>query len=672
MSEKKEKKEIIIGIDLGTSNSAAAVMIGGKPEIIPSAEGLTIGGKAFPSYVALTKDGIRLVGEPARRQAITNPQNTVRAIKRKMGTDYRVKLGDKEYSPEEISAMILSKIKQDAESYLGQEIKSAVITVPAYFNDAQRTATKNAGRIAGLEVKRIINEPTAACLAYGLDKLKQQSLKIAVLDLGGGTFDVTIMEMGGGVFTVLSTSGDTQLGGTDMDKILFNYVVNEFKKQYNIDLAKDKTAEARILEAVEKAKIELSSLFSTTINLPFIATSEEGPLNLEMEITRAKLEELITPVLNRLIPPIDQAVKDANLSSSTIDKIILVGGPTRMPSVRQKFKSYFGKEPERTVDPMECVALGASIQGAVLAGTIEEDILLLDVTPLTLSIETLGGVATPLIERNTTIPVERAKVFSTASDNQPGVEINVLQGERPMAADNFSLGKFHLTGIPPAPRGVPQIEVKFSIDANGILKVTAKDLGTGKEASITITDSQGLSEEEVKRKIKEAEEYKEKDKERFEKVKIRNESEQLIIENKKMMEEYAKFIDDELKNKLISASDDLQRELDANNIQGMKVKKEALEKAMQELGSKIYAEQMKNQQGGAGAQGFPGGAGGFPGGMGGFPGGADGFPGGMGGFPGGMGGQPGTSEADDDRARKKKEKKREAINVDWEDEEDTK
>jgi len=513
----KTKKEKILGIDLGTSNSAASIMIGGKPEIIPAAEGVSIGGKAFPSYVAFTKEGQRVVGEPARRQAVSNPDRTIRAIKRKMGTNYKVKIENKEYSPEEISGMILSKIKADSESYVGETIQKAVITVPAYFNDAQRTATKNAGRIAGLDVVRIINEPTAACLAYGLDKTGQKSMKIAVLDLGGGTFDVTIMDMGEGVFEVVSTNGDTALGGTDMDRIIQDWIVSEFRKETGVDLSKNSQALMRIVEAGEKAKIELSTTFTTRINIPFIAQGSDGNvLNLDIEFTRSKLEELIDPILKRLVPPLRNALRDAKLEPSKVDKIIMVGGPSRMPCVQKIYEQFFGRKPEKSVDPMECVAQGAAIQGAVLSGEIK-DLLLLDVTPLTLSIETLGGVATPLIERNTTIPVERAKIFSTASDNQPGVEIHVLQGERPMAGDNISLGKFHLDGIPPAPRGMPQIEVKFSLDADGILHVTAKDLGTGRANSIKITGQSQLNESEIRRKVEEAQKFQEEDKKTREK-----------------------------------------------------------------------------------------------------------------------------------------------------------
>ncbi|MHA1647935.1 MAG: molecular chaperone DnaK, partial [Promethearchaeota archaeon] len=522
--EKSKKKEKILGIDLGTSNSAAAVLIGGKPEIIPAAEGVSIGGKAFPSYVAFTKDGTRLIGEPARRQAVSNPERTIRKIKRKMGTQFKVKIDDKEYSPEEISSMILQKIKNDSESYLGESIAKAVITVPAYFNDSQRTATKDAGRIAGLDVVRIINEPTAACLAYGLDKGDHKSQKIAVLDLGGGTFDVTLMEMGDGVFEVLSTSGDTSLGGTDMDEAVKKWIVKEFKRQTDVDLSDNSQAMMRIIEAAEKAKIELSNTFSTQINLPFIAMGKDGqPLSLDLELSRSKLEELIQPILARLQPPMEKALRDSKLAINQIDRIIMVGGPSRMPIVMNKYKEFFGKEPEKGIDPMEAVAKGAAIQAGVLSGEVE-DILLLDVTPLSLSIETLGGVATPLIERNTTIPVERSKVFSTATDNQPSVEINVLQGERPMAQDNISLGRFHLDGIPPAPRGTPQIEVKFTIDANGIVQVTAKDLGTNREQSITITGQSSLSEEEIQRKIHEAETHADEDEKIRKNIELRNEA----------------------------------------------------------------------------------------------------------------------------------------------------
>ncbi|MCX6694813.1 MAG: molecular chaperone DnaK, partial [Candidatus Altiarchaeota archaeon] len=490
----------IIGIDLGTSNSAAAAMMGGRPTIIPSTEGTTLGGKAFPSYVAFTKDGQRLVGEPARRQAASNPERTIMAIKRKMGTDYRITIDNKTYTPQEISAMILQKIKEDAEAFLGDKVTEAVITVPAYFNDNQRTATKDAGKIAGLEVKRIINEPTAAALAYGLDK-EGKEMKIAVLDLGGGTFDVTIMEMGQSVFEVISTSGDTQLGGTDMDSHLVDYIVEEFRKQEGADLRKDKKAMQRVRDAAEKAKIELSSTTSTSINLPYITINQSSePLHLDLNLTRAKLEELIDDILKRLIHPMQQALDDSKLSKNQIDKIILVGGPTRMPIVRETFKRFFGKEPEGGIDPIECFAMGAAIQAGVLAGEVK-DILLLDVTPLSLGIETLGGVFTKLIDRNTTIPTRKSQIFSTAVDNQNSVEVHVLQGERPMAGDNTTLGRFSLVGIPPAPRGIPQIEVAFDIDANGIMHVSAKDLGTGKEQRITITASTKLSDGDIEKMV---------------------------------------------------------------------------------------------------------------------------------------------------------------------------
>lgn len=601
--QNSKKKEKIIGIDLGTSNSAAAVLIAGKPEVIPSAEGVSLGGKAFPSFVAFTKDGHRLVGEPARRQAISNPDRTVRAIKRKMGTSHNVKIDDKNYTPQEISAMILTKIKQDTEAYLGETIEKAVITVPAYFNDAQRTATKDAGKIAGLDVVRIINEPTAACLAYGLDKTDQKSMKICVLDLGGGTFDVTIMDMGEGVFEVVSTSGDTALGGTDMDKIMVDWIVSEFKKKTNIDLSQDSTAVARIIEAAEKAKIELSTVFSTNINLPFITQDDSGPQHLDFEITRAKLEELIDPILKRLIKPMHNAIQDAKMTANMINKVILVGGPTRMPSVRETFKKFFGKEPERSIDPMECVCIGAAIQGAVLAGDID-NLLLLDVTPLTLGIETLGEVSTPLIERNTTIPCERSKIFSTAADNQPAVEINVLQGERPMANQNLSLGRFRLEGIPPAARGVPQIEVKFAIDANGIVNVSAKDLGTGKEQAITIEGNKGLDEAEIQRMVDDASKFEEEDKKIREKIETKNHAESMVYQTEKLMKDNADKLEDNLKNDLLKGIEDLKDALKSDETTRINSTMEKLEKSLHEFSQKIYGQAGQPGQG-------PGGMGGF-------------------------------------------------------------
>ena len=580
--------EKIIGIDLGTSNSAAAVMIGGKPVIIPSAEGTTVGGKAFPSIVAFTKDGEILVGEPARRQAITNPEGTVTAIKRKMGTDYKVKVFGKEYTPQQISAFILQKIKRDSEAFLGEPVKKAVITVPAYFNDNQRQATKDAGAIAGLEVVRIINEPTAASLAYGIDKSGKE-LKIMVFDLGGGTLDVTILEFGEGVFEVKSTSGDTQLGGTDMDKVLTDYIVEGFKRETGIDLSQDKMALQRVREAAEKAKIELSTLPKTEINLPFIAADSSGPKHLNMEVTRAKLEELVWPIIERCRKPMMQALEDAKMTPRDIDKIILVGGPTRMPIVQRFVEEVMGKPPERGVDPMECVAIGAAIQGAIIAGEIK-DIVLLDVTPLSLGVETLGGVFTKIIERNTTIPCRRSQIFTTAADFQTSVTIHVLQGERPMASDNVSLGMFHLTGIPPAPRGVPQIEVTFDIDANGILNVSAKDLATGKEQKITITASTKLSKEEIERMVREAEQYAEQDRRKREEAEIRNQADNLIYVSEKTKRELAEKLSKEETERIDNAVKELRKALEGKDVDAIKVKSEELSKILQEIGSKVYQQ----------------------------------------------------------------------------------
>ena len=528
-------KEKIIGIDLGTSNSAASALQAGKPTIIPSAEGTTAYGKAFPSVVAFTKDGQILVGEPARRQAVSNPEKTIMAAKRKMGTNHKYHIDGKEYTPQQISAFILQKIKKDAEEFLGEKISKAVITVPAYFDDNQRQATKDAGEIAGLEVVRIVNEPTAASMAYGIDK-QDKDLKILVFDLGGGTLDVTIMEFGGGVFQVLSTSGDTQLGGTDMDQALIDYLVSEFKKKEGIDLSKDSTSMQRLREAAEKAKIELSTVFETDLNLPFITATNEGPKHLSMKLTRAKLEQLIDPIIKRCRHPTEQAIKDAKLSTSQINKIIMVGGPTRMPIVRKFVEDFIGKQAERGVDPMECVAMGAAVQAGVLAGEVK-DILLLDVTPLSLGIETLGSVFTKLIERNTTVPTKKQQVFSTAADNQTAVTIRVGQGERPMFHDNKLLGQFDLVGIPPAPRGIPQVEVTFDIDANGILHVNAKDLGTGKEQSIRITASQKLSEDEIERMKKAAEEFAEVDKKKKEEIETVNQADNLVYTTEKLFKD---------------------------------------------------------------------------------------------------------------------------------------
>jgi len=575
-----------IGIDLGTSNSACAVMEHGRPTIVPSAEGTSVGGKAFPSYVAFTKDGQLLVGEPARRQAATNPEGTVIAAKRKMGTDHVYKIHGKEYTPQQISAFILQKIKRDAEAYLGEPVKEAVITVPAYFNDNQRQATKDAGSIAGLEVLRIVNEPTAACLAYGLDKAGKEQ-KILVFDLGGGTLDVTIMDMAQGVFEVKSTNGDTQLGGTDMDNALIDHIATEFKKESGIDVRNDKMATQRIREAAEKAKIELSNVLETDINLPFITADANGPKHLAMKLTRATLEKLIAPIIERCRGPIQRALSDAKLEPSGIDRIILVGGPTRMPIVQKFVEEAAGKKVERGVDPMECVAMGAAVQAGIMKGEVK-DVLLLDVTPLSLGIETLGGVFTKLIERNTTIPSRKSQVFSTADDNQPAVTIRVLQGERPMAADNVELGRFDLVGIPPAPRGVPQIEVAFDIDANGIVHVSAKDLGTGKEQSIKITAPEKLSKDEIEKMVKQAEQFADADKKRKETVEARNQADQLAYSVEKNLKEFGDKVSASDRQQIEEKVKALKEVLKHDDAEAIKKASDELMQASHKLAEEVY------------------------------------------------------------------------------------
>lgn len=588
----------VIGIDLGTTNSCVAVLEGGEPIVIANAEG----NRTTPSVVGFTKSGERLVGETAKRQAITNPDRTIASIKRHMGSDHKVEIDGRTYTPQDISAMILAKLKTDAESYLGEKVTEAVITVPAYFTDSQKQATKDAGKIAGLDVKRIINEPTAASLAYGLDK-EHEHHKILVYDLGGGTFDVSVLELGDGVFEVLATNGNNKLGGDDFDEILMNFIADSFAKENGVDLRKDKMAHQRLKEAAEKAKKELSSSQTTNVNLPFITVNTDGPLHLNMDITRAKFDQLTSSLVEKTIEPMRKAMADAGVTTNDLAKVILVGGSTRIPAIQDAVKKITGKDPFKGINPDECVAIGAAVQAGVLTGEVK-DVLLLDVTPLSLSIETLGGVATKLIERNTTIPTKKSQIFSTAADNQTAVDIHVMQGEREMAAGNITLGRFQLSGIPPAPRGIPQIEVTFDIDANGIVNVSAKDMGTGKEQRITITSSTKLSDAEIKQKVKEAEQFAEEDKRKKEEIETKNRAETLVYETEKSLKEIDASLSEEEKLKINGAKDALSAALEGNNIEEIKEKTEVLTNEFHTISAKIYQQAQQAQQSQGDTAGF--------------------------------------------------------------------